>query len=302
MTEDKPNQMRCEDLRLNSYDVLQQQDSVLCAFTVDVEDWYQSCIDFDAPITELVKRNTHKILELLDETRVRGTFFVQGMVAERFPELVREIAAEGHDVQSHGYSHRPLTSMNESEFRTEMELARRTVEDACGRLVNAFRAPDFTISQRNLWMLEVLAEMGFRVDSSIFPHKTRRYGISGWSRKPQRVFFENGTNLLEVPVAVWSKWGCNMPVAGGGYFRLFPHKLIESMFARVLRDGVPIVVYCHPYEFNAGEVYIHKSNVSLAYKLHQNIGRRSIPEKLRALFNRYAFGGLDDLLQAWLQE
>jgi len=293
--------MRCEDVGLKSYDTMLRQEGVLCAFTVDVEDWYQSCIDFDAPITELVKRNSYKILGLLDEKRVRGTFFVQGMVAERFPDLVEEIYAQGHEVQSHGYSHRPLTTMSESAFRTEMELARKTVEDACGCKVTAFRAPDFTISEDNLWILEILCEMGFEVDSSIFPCKTRRYGIDNWRRKPHHICFENGTSILEVPVAIWSNWGRKMSVAGGGYFRLFPYKLIESMFGQVLCEGVPIVVYCHPYEFNPGEVFIHKSKVSLGYKLHQNIGRRSIPRKLCALFDQYAFGGLDDLLKAWIQ-
>ena len=293
--------MRCEDVSLNSYDTLLRQDAVMCAFTVDVEDWYQSCIDFDAPITDLVKRNTHRILELLNEKSVRGTFFVQGKVAESFPDLVRDIHSEGHEIQSHGYSHRPLDSMKESEFRTEMDLATKTVEDACGLQVTAFRAPDFTISEDNLWMLEVLCEMGFQVDSSIFPYKTRRYGIDNWKRKPHRICFDNGVSILEVPVAIWSRWGREMPVAGGGYFRLLPLKVIESMFAHILREGLPIVVYCHPYEFNPGEVFIHKSNVSLRYKLHQNIGRRSIQTKLRALFDRYAFGGLDDLLKAWIQ-
>ena len=294
-------QMRCEDVPLNSYDTLRQQKSVLCAFTVDVEDWYQSCIDFDAPITDLVKRNTHKILELLDEKRVRGTFFVQGMVAERFPDLVREIHAEGHEVQSHGYSHRPLTAMSESEFRTEMELARKTVEDACGRQVTAFRAPDFTISEDNLWMLKVLCEMGFQVDSSIFPCKTRRYGIARWRRTPHRVAFDSGSSILEVPVAVWSKCGWDIPMAGGGYFRLLPFTLIVRMFRHMLWEGTPIVVYCHPYEFSPGEVFIHGSKVPLQYKVHQNAGRRSIPGKLRALFGRFSFGSLDDLLKAWIQ-
>ena len=200
------SQMWCEDVSLNSYDVLVQRDAVTCAFTVDVEDWYQSCIDLDAPITDRVIRNSHKVLKLLNEKRVRGTFFIQGKVAEAFPDLVRDIYAEGHEIQSHGYSHRPLNSMKEPEFRTEMELARRTVEDACGVQVTAFRAPDFAICERNLWMLEVLCEMGFRVDSSIFPA-----GHAGTAS----VGGDDG-RIASVSMAERVSWKCRLQLEQGG--------------------------------------------------------------------------------------
>src|SRR5437763_6182118 len=115
------------------------------AFTVDVEDWYQSCIDYDAPITDRVVRNVDRILAVLDEFRVKGTFFVQGRVAEAFPELLQQLVSEGHEIQSHGYSHRPLHAMNRRELRDELERARSTVEDAAGTAVTAFRAQDFSI-------------------------------------------------------------------------------------------------------------------------------------------------------------
>ena len=176
----------------------------MCAFTVDVEDWYQSCIDFDAPITERVVKNTEKILAILDRRNVKGTFFMQGRVAETFPKLLQLLVAEGHEIQSHGYSHRPVDKMNREELKLELELARKTVEDACGVQVTAFRAPDFTINKENLWALEVLVETGFTVDLSIFPMRTHRYGISGYPTVPHRMSLPNNTDILEVPVAIWS--------------------------------------------------------------------------------------------------
>ena len=176
----------------------------VAAFTVDVEDWYQSCVDYDAPITERVVRNVERLLAVLDETRVKGTFFVQGRVAETFPKLVRDLVDEGHEVQSHGYSHRPLFRMNRVELLDEVKRSRATVEDAAGVPVSAFRAQDFSIGAENLWALETLAELGFTVDSSIFPLRTPRYGISGWPLGPHEVELPGGGRLLEVPVAVWA--------------------------------------------------------------------------------------------------
>jgi len=154
------------------------------AFTVDVEDWYQSRLDYDAPITERVVRNVDRILSVLDECGIKGSFFVQGKVAETFPKLVSSLVAEGHEVQSHGYSHRPLFAMSERELRDELERAKKTVEDAAGTPVIAFRAQDFSILAGNLWALELLADIGFEIDSSIFPMRSRHSGspVGSWSR------------------------------------------------------------------------------------------------------------------------
>ena len=173
-----------------------------CAFTIDVEDWYQSSVDFDAPISDRVLRNVGRACAVLDEHRLKGTFFVQGRVAETFPRLLQELLAAGHEIQSHGYSHRPLFSMDRRALRTELEYARKTVEDACGVRVTSFRAPDFSIVRRNLWALDVLAEVGFEIDSSIFPMSMGRYGIAGWEIGPHRVALPGGKEILEVPVAI----------------------------------------------------------------------------------------------------
>jgi polysaccharide deacetylase family protein (PEP-CTERM system associated) len=271
-----------------------------CALTVDVEDWYQSSVDYDAPISGRVVRNTDRLLLLLDEHQVRGTFFVQGLVAEAFPSLVRRVVAEGHDVQSHGFSHRPLFAMSPDQLRAELRRARSAIEDACGRRLTMFRAPDFSIVRENLWALEVIAEAGFEIDSSVFPMAMRRYGISDWDPAPKVLTLSDGLRLTEVPVSVVSAGRWRLPVAGGGYFRLLPRPALEYALRRILAEGRPAVVYCHPYDFNADELADYRRVVPRRFRLSQGLGRSRLVSRLRGLFDRLTFGRLDEVLDAWV--
>lgn len=271
----------------------------LAAFTVDVEDWYQSSVDFDAPITDRVVGNVEKILALLDECAVKGTFFVQGRVAEAFPAMVQGLVAEGHEVQSHGYSHRPLFEMSEREVRDELLRARDSVQDAAGVPVDSFRAQDFSIGSENLWALDVVADVGFKVDSSIFPMRMSRYGIPGWEVAPHYVTLSSGARLLEVPVAIWTVGRWRLPVAGGGYFRVLPRVLVERAVCGIVGDGRPAIVYCHPYEFNATELDGYSGEISRRRRMSQNLGRGSFADRVRHLFDRIRFGRLDAVLEAW---
>ena len=272
---------------------------ITSAFTIDVEDWYQSCIDFDAPITERVVRNVDRVLAVLDDFGVKATFFVQGRVAETFPRLLEHLVAEGHEIQSHGYSHRPLFEMDRKQLREEVERARKTVEDASGTRVTAFRAQDFSIVSKNLWALDVLAEAGFSVDSSIFPMRARHYGISGWRLEPHNLTLANGARILEVPVAVWEFGRFRLPVAGGGYFRVMPQPILERALSDIVRRHRPVVVYCHPYEFNDQELDDYRTTVPRAVRFSQNIGRSSFVGRVRALLTKLRFGRFDEVLQAW---
>lgn len=273
-------------------------DAPLAAFTVDVEDWYQSTVDFDAAVSERVVKNVDRLLRLLDECGVKGTFFVQGLVARRFPQLVRQLLAEGHEVQSHGYSHRPLFGMDRPTLRRELEAARRSVEDAGGSAVTAFRAPDFSIVSENLWALDLIAQAGFLVDSSVFPVKTRRYGISGWACGPQRLRLDGGAELLEVPVATWGSGRVRLPIGGGGYFRLLPAAILTRGLRSCLAAGRPPVVYLHPYEFNEDEPAEYRDRVAWSLRAHQGLGRRALVLRLRRLFREFSFGRLDRVLAA----
>lgn len=270
-----------------------------CAFTVDVEDWYQSTVDFDAPISDRVLRNMARLTAVLDEFHIKGTFFVQGRVAETFPRLLQELVAQGHEIQSHGYSHRPLFSMDRAALRTELERAIKTVEDACGVRVTAFRAADFSILQNNLWALEVLAECGFEVDSSIFPLKTSRYGVAGWETAPQRVEFPAGGGILEVPVAIATFGRIMLPVAGGGYFRLLPTVVLERAIRKILSDGRPVILYCHPYEWTPGEMNELRGRVKPLLAFTQSLGRSSFARRMRHLFATMPFGRFDRVIADW---
>jgi polysaccharide deacetylase family protein (PEP-CTERM system associated) len=272
-----------------------------CSFTIDVEDWYQSSVDFDAPITERVVRNVERLCAVLDECGVKATFFVQGRVAETFPRLLRDMLADGHEIQSHGYSHRPLYGMDRPALRTELEYACKTVEDACGVRVTAFRAPDFSILRENLWALEVLAELGFEVDSSIFPIRTHRYGITGWESGPHRVRLANGAELLEVPVAVWKVGPLKLPVAGGGYFRLLPQRLLERALRGILAQKRPAIVYCHPYEFSPEEMAEYRGRVSPMFRFTQGLGRGWFIQRVRRLLKTFPFGRFDRVIAPWQQ-
>lgn len=269
------------------------------ALTVDVEDWYQSSVDLDAPITSRVVRNMERVRGLLDECDVKATFFVQGMVAETFPRLLQELLAEGHEIQSHGYSHRPLYRMNREGLRQELDRSRKTIEDACGVRVTAFRAPDFSILEGNLWALEVLAEQGFEVDSSIFPMAMKRYGVADWSLAPERVALPNGAAILEVPVAVWQAPGLRAPVAGGGYFRLLPQAVVEMALRSILKAQRPAILYCHPYEFNPEELDDYRGQVSPMFRAYQGLGRRSFVGRMRHLLKTLPFGRFDEVIRTW---
>jgi polysaccharide deacetylase family protein (PEP-CTERM system associated) len=287
-------------ISIKPYPALTPQGSgPLCAFTMDVEDWYQSTVDFDAAISERVVRNCDRFLELLDRSSVKGTFFVQGLVAKAFPWLVRAFLQQGHEVQSHGYSHRPLYAMNRAELRHELEFARKTVEDASGVRITMFRAQDFSIDRNNIWALELVAEAGFEVDSSIFPLRTKRYGISGWPVGPSRGRLQNGAVLLEVPVAIMKYGAMLLPVAGGGYFRLLPQTLLRWGIYSIVAAGRPAIIYCHPYEISPEEIDEFKSSVSAIFLKYQRIGRPHFASRLSFLFKAFSFGRMDSVLANW---
>lgn len=283
---------------LNLHNPSNSKNISLIALTVDVEDWYQSCIDFEAPITERVVRNVNLVLSILDEKKTKCTFFVQGLVAEKFPFLLRDIISEGHELQSHGYSHKPLHKMDRQSLYEELKKAKHIIEDASGISVTAFRAPDFTIFLQNFWALETLTELGFKYDSSIFPMRTRNYGITGWETKPHKIILPNGNNIIEVPVAIWSKRNLPIPVAGGGYFRLLPYRFLK-MTLNVITKKSPAIIYCHPYEFNKNELIDYKSVTSTRFRFYQGVGRGGFTKKIQKLIRDFPVGRLDDVIKTW---
>ena len=189
--------------------------------------------------------------------------------------------------------------MSRSELRRELEYAKKTVEDASGERVWAFRAPDFSILRPNLWALEVLAEVGFQVDSSLFPARSRRYGIGGWELGPHRLSLANGCEILEVPVAVWRVGSVRLPIAGGGYWRVLPRPLLERRIRAITASERPVVLYCHPYEFSPRELDDYRNAIPASQRLSQSIGRAAAMKRFERVMSTLRFGRFDETLDAW---
>jgi polysaccharide deacetylase family protein (PEP-CTERM system associated) len=229
----------------------------LNAFTVDVEDYFQVSA-FEAQVSRgdwglyrsRVETNTRRILALLERHKVKATFFVLGWVADRCGELVREIHRCGHKIGSHGYWHRLTYEQSPEQFREDLRRSKEVLEQLIGKPVMAFRAPSFSITKESLWALDILVEEGFLLDSSIFPAYHYRYGIPGAEPGVHRISTAAGP-LWEFPPSVVRLARLNIPVAGGGYFRLYPLAVTVRLLSLINRKHQrPFVFYVHPWELD----------------------------------------------------
>jgi len=222
------------------------------AFTVDVEEWFDG-IPVGREIKARMEPRLHvgmtSLLELMDARAVRGTFFFLGPVARDNASLLKRLAAGGHEIGCHGWSHDPLYTMSPERFREETAQARDVIEQITGEPVRSYRAAYWSVTELSLWALDELAGLGFRCDSSIFPVKNWRYGIAGFSREPRWIETRSGP-ILEVPASVCRLFGQNVPVSGGAYFRIYPYALTRSNFVRAEHRGQPVVFYLHPWELD----------------------------------------------------
>jgi polysaccharide deacetylase family protein (PEP-CTERM system associated) len=241
-----------------------------------------------------VTRATERLLDILDRDRVRATFFVLGWVAERHPSLVREIASLGHEIACHGYGHRMIQHLTRQEFELDVTRAKRALEDATGRAVLGYRAPTFSIMRETLWSLDVLAEAGFRYDSSIFPVVHDRYGIPDAPRFPHRLRAPNGCEITEFPMSTVEILGRRLPVAGGGYFRLFPYGLTRRAITRInARDGRPAMVYLHPWEIDPDQPRLPVGPLT-RFRHLVNVGRTEA--RLTRLLSDFSFAPAAEVL------
>jgi len=279
---------------------------LLNALTVDVEDYFQVTafekhIDRDEwpNYGDRIVANTHRILRLLESHEVKGTFFVLGWVAERFPELVRDIHASGHEIGSHSYWHRLIYEQTPQQFREDLRRSRDVLEDATGEAVTAHRAPSFSITERSLWALKILAEEGFLVDSSIFPTRHDRYGIPDAEPRIHRIETSSGP-LWEFPPTVFQFARWNLPVGGGGYFRLYPLPVTVRALARINRTThQPFMFYMHPWEIDPGQPRIRAASRLSRFRHYVNLSRTE--RKLDGLLRRFRFGRLCDVLRQQAQ-
>jgi len=240
-----------------------------------------------------VTRSTERLLDILDRERVRATFFVLGWVAERHPSLVREIASLGHEIACHGYGHRMIQHLSRPDFERDVIRAKRALEDAVGRPVLGYRAPTFSIMRATLWSLDVLIEAGFRYDSSIFPVVHDRYGIPDAPRFPHRLKAPGGGEITEFPMSTMTVLGRRLPVAGGGYFRLFPYRVTRRAIARINGERQPAMVYLHPWEFDPEQPRLPVGPLT-RFRHLVNVGKTE--PRLRRLLTEVSFAPASEVL------
>jgi len=274
---------------------------IVNAMTVDVEDYFQVSA-FDMVVSRAswdqresrVVANTRRLLELFEQADVRATFFVLGWVADKFPSLVKRIAAAGHEIASHGYHHQLAYTLTPQQFREDVRTAKLALENVSGAPVRGYRAPSFSIIEANLWALDVLVEEGYVYDTSIFPIHHDRYGIPG-AKRHMHVLQRPAGSLVEVPPSTVRVAGMNFPMGGGGYFRLLPYNWIRWGIGRV--NGVerqPVVFYLHPWEVDPDQPRL---KVSATTRVRHYTGLKSTMRRLTRLLEEFRFDSVANALK-----
>ncbi len=260
------------------------------AMSVDLEDWFQVSAfekhvdkkDWDN-LSHRVEKNTQKILALFDNTGIKATFFTLGWVAEKYPQLIREIVSQGHELACHGYSHVRVTEQSPKEFKEDVIRAKEILEDISGAPVIGYRAASYSIGRDNLWALSVLQDLGFKYSSSIYPVKHDHYGMP---EAPRFAFHpENAPELLEIPVTTVKVGGRNFPCGGGGYFRLYPYIVSKWAINQVNREGQSAVFYFHPWEVDPGQP--RPRGLGLKTRLRHYLNLNRMEARLRALLKDF---------------
>ena len=273
-----------------------QSKKVTNALTIDVEDYFQVSAfaphipRSEWPIRECrVERNVERILAMLDQHGTKATFFTLGWIAERYPELIRRIVAEGHELASHGYGHERASEQTAAAFFADINLAKLILEDLAGQEVKGYRAPSFSIGQNNLWAFDCLERAGYLYSSSIYPIRHDHYGMPDAPRHAHAV-----GGLLEVPATTLRFLNRNWPASGGGYFRLMPYGLSRWMLRRVNHvDQLAAVFYFHPWEIDADQPRISGISAKTRFRHYVNIHR--MEARLNRLLGDFQWGRMDHL-------
>lgn len=260
------------------------------ALSFDVEDYFQVS-NFEKVVRRdewprfqcRVERNTDLILSILNQSELKATFFILGWIAEAYPALVKRIAAQKHEMASHGWSHRAIYKQSRHEFETETCRAVSLLQDLTGEKVLGYRAASFSITKKTPWALDFLQKLGLAYDSSIFPVRHPSYGIPDARREPHEI----RPGFWEFPPAVLRVGPVNLPVAGGGYFRIFPYWLTSLAITRINRSETPVMVYLHPWEFDPEQPRI-KASLQARFRHYHNLPKTA--DRLRRLCTEFKFG------------
>lgn len=267
------------------------------ALTIDVEDYFQ--VSAFAPYIRRdewetrecrVERNVHRILDMLSGHGAKATFFTLGWIAERYPQLVRRIVAEGHELASHGYGHERASDQSEQDFLADIQRAKHILEDLGGVAVRGYRAPSFSIGTRNLWAFDCLQAAGYQYSSSIYPIRHDHYGMPDAPRFAHSV----REGLLEIPVTTVRMLERNLPSSGGGYFRLLPYGLSRWMLRRVnAQDREAAIFYFHPWEIDPEQPRVAGIDAKARFRHYVNIDR--MEARLDRLMGDFKWGRMDEI-------
>ena len=275
---------------------------IMNALTVDVEEYYHAAI-FQKATRDLMNRtfesrvvgSMEQLLALLKRHQSKGTFFVLGEVARAHPSLVRRIADEQHEVACHSDRHEDVYRQRPRDFRADVRRAKRDIEQIIGQEVIGYRAPNFSIRPEQTWAYEVLAEEGYQYDSSLHPIHHDRYGQPDAPRFPYEIWGNGAARLTEFPIGTARMMGVNLPIGGGGFFRLLPFSLIRLGMRRVnLREEQPFMFYLHPWELDAGQP---RPPMSWRHRFRHYVGVEREAGKLARLMALFRFGTVRDILQ-----
>ena len=274
------------------------ENSIVNAMTVGVEDYFQVSA-FEQHVDKVqwqsiprrVEENTQKILELFAANQVRGTFFTLGWVAERYPDLVKRIVAEGHELASHGWEHIRVNTQSPEEFRQDIERTRKLLQDISGEPVRGYRAASYSIGAQESWAWEQLAAAGYQYSSSIVPIRHDLYGIPD----APRFTFETGADgLLEIPITTVSLGGRNINCGGGGWFRLFPYRFSRWAQNHVnVDDGQPGIFYFHPWEIDPDQPRPEGLTAKTRFRHYLNLNRTY--GRIEQLLKDFRWGRMDEI-------
>jgi polysaccharide deacetylase family protein (PEP-CTERM system associated) len=271
--------------------------AVINALTIDVEDYFQ--VSAFAPYIARsdwdrcecrIERNVAKILQLLADKNIKATFFTLGWIAKRYPQMVRKIIEQGHELASHGYGHRRITEQPPAVFFNDIRHAKLLLEDLSGHQVIGYRAPSFSIGSETLWAFEALLKAGYRYSSSVYPIKHDHYGMAD----APRFSFDAGSGLIEFPLSTCRLFKKNMPSSGGGYFRLLPYALSRWMLSQINAKNLqPGIFYFHPWEIDVDQPRVQGLNSKTRFRHYVNIPL--MEERLKKLFTDFSWGRMDQV-------
>ncbi len=275
---------------------------MLNALTFDIEDYFQveafkQYIAFDEwpGYQSRVVQNTRKITNILDERNVKATFFILGWVAERFPEMVRQITEDGHEIATHGYAHDMVYTQTQEVFAQDLARSIQILEQISGTKVIGYRAPTYSIIEEAFWAFDELIRQNLRYDSSIFPIVHDRYGVPDSDRFPHMINRDSVGTLHEFPLSTLRLWKWNFPIAGGGYLRLFPYWMVKSGVASLNRQQKPAIIYLHPWELDPDQPKIPNIPAKTRFRHYVNLHKTA--GKLRKLTQDFNFGPICKVLK-----